>query len=209
MPGKHIKAIFSVLLFFSAISLIDIELTKAEEYPFGVYAISGRWSTSIDKNSGYHQIAECGFNHVFGEIDSAWISLSSIKKAGLKAYFYEIYLNTQYRGVAHYYSMGHFTKWEAEGNEIAGYRLLQHKGGHDDGSGAMVWRVNNPGDTAGVIISGPNSGYYQCYTHEWGWSPWVPWKASFKLKTNGNSGSDTVAIISAVIQDSLWNMALR
>jgi hypothetical protein len=191
MQVKHIKLILLVSFFFFAISFKDIELTKAEEYPFGVYGCEfEHWS--IDRDSGYQQVAECGFNRVVVGIDSTCIDLSSIKKAGLKAYF-----NQQYLGIPQGYSSGQYTKWEAEGTVIAGHSLQPH-GGYDS-SGVMIWRANNPGDERGFIITGPD--YYQCAELQVWW--YLPSKASFRMKINDNSGSDTVAIISVVIQDSI------
>jgi hypothetical protein len=207
MRTKYLALIAWASVSFFIPNILGIQSTNAEDYPFGVYGFFEHLDDwGISKDFCYNQVAECGFNYVFAATDSTTEDLTSIKNAGLKTYFVEQYLNRWYRGVAHLYSMGHYTKWEAEGTEIAGYSL-QHYGGFDS-NGVMIWRAS-PVDSARTILEGPvrirdsDLGYYQCYNYQWIWSPWVPWTASFRLRTNNNSGSDTVAIITVSILDSI------
>lgn len=202
MLGASIKRILFALIILSVIGFLGVNLVEAEDYPFGVYGSFE--SPDIDTNPGrdslYRQIAACGFNHVFVGIDSTYKDFTSIDSAGLKAYFVE-----QSKCVAYWYSTGHYTKWEAEGTEIAGYSLQSYGG--SDSNGIMIWRTSQ--DSAGVVLKGPirgepsDTGYYQCHTYQWNWDTLgVSWIASFRMKINDNSGADSVAKITLFIMKS-------
>ena len=204
MLTKNIRLFLSILVVCLTIGSIDLKLLKANEFPFGVYgAFQDYNSILIGRDSLYRQISGCGFNLVFVGIDSATKDqdLSSIKKAGLKAYFIGLPMDAPA-----WYSGGHYTKWRVGDDPIAGFSM-RHQGGYDS-TGVMIWRANDSTSLAGVIVDGPiridkpDSGYNQCNTYQWYWNDTlgVPWKASFRLRTTDNSGFVTVAIISVIMR---------